>query len=338
MSQDTAAAQEAFDKDGRPANADPDQSVLWTRFPPEKAAGAAQHDRYHFDLGSETGRQLVTRINLALALDRPLLLTGPAGAGKSSVADGVAMRLGWGEPLKVTVTSRSEAEDLLVTFDHVRRLSDGSAGHVGSDVEYLRPGPIWRALAPEDVKAYYAQHEAPPPDLPTGGRVLLIDEIDKGDVDFANNLLDVFDGDSFQIPALDRKVPRRTGGHLLVVITSNGEQDLSAPFLRRCIQHRIDYPARGQALRIGLAWQERKPRAVDLTEGQIKDLVDLCLRGDEADSQVHTAILIDMIDATRDAMVKHRHAERFEQDRLFGQIIKALGPIAADRIKGSGVR
>ena len=196
---------------------------------------------------------LLDAINSAIALEKPLLLTGEPGVGKTQAASFIAHYFGLDEPFKMDVRSTSTAQDLLYTFDAVRyyrdaQLAKAEIPEVRFDrSEYIVPGPLWEAIRAE----------------PTG--VLLIDEIDKAPRDFPNDLLTALDQFTFGVPelkgaALDEdclperlqgvtfasarqqwQVQRRDGRAPIVVITSNAEQRLPEPFLRRCIFHEIEF-------------------------------------------------------------------------------------------------
>src|SRR5262249_37817658 len=104
---------------------------------PVRAGDARPRGGYVYD---EEGR-ITLAINVALATGRPLLVQGKAGTGKSSLAEDVARQLGW-RFYAYTITSRTRAQDLLWTFDDVRRLSDASAGQLRSPDAYVEPGPL----------------------------------------------------------------------------------------------------------------------------------------------------------------------------------------------------
>lgn len=194
-------------------------------------------------------------VNAALYLRRPLLITGPAGTGKSTLARAVAYELDLGDVLVWPITSRSTVQEALYRYDAIGRLQDANLHHHDSKDnhpspligDYIELGPLGTALAD-------SKYQKP--------RVLLIDEIDKSDIDLPNDLLHLFEEGYFEIPELARYkkeniVPVRKHrsenaadvikGQVhceefpLVVITSNGERELSAPFLRRCL--RIEMPA-----------------------------------------------------------------------------------------------
>lgn len=195
-------------------------------------------------------------VNAALYLRRPLLITGHPGAGKSTLAHALAYELGLGRVLQWPIVSRSVLRDALYQYDAIGRLhdaersrgfrDDGPAEH--EDIgRYLRLGPLGTALLPSELP-----------------RVLLVDELDKSDVDLPNDLLNVLEEGEFGIPELERASPggepvtvlsddgrpvRVPGGRVrcrafpFVVITSNGERDFPAPLLRRCIQVHFDRPS-----------------------------------------------------------------------------------------------
>jgi MoxR-like ATPase len=188
-------------------------------------------------------------VNAALYLRRPLLITGKPGTGKSSLIYAVARELKLGQVLSWSVTSRSTLQDALYRYDAIARLharqfddDENSARDIG---KYIRLGPLGTALIPSNRP-----------------RALLIDEIDKSDIDLPNDLLNVFEEGSFEIPELVRlpesqstvsvmthdsgvRVPIDHGKvqcreFPFVVLTSNGEREFPPPFLRRCV--RLDIP------------------------------------------------------------------------------------------------
>ncbi|MFE1322548.1 AAA family ATPase [Kitasatospora phosalacinea] len=210
----------------------------------------------------------VDAVNTALYLRRPLLVSGDPGVGKSTLADAVARELRLGPVLRWSVNSRTTLRDGLYRYDSLGRLEDaglarhqpataaGTSTTAGTGTpdpdappsapfadlgRYVSLGPLGTALAP------YA--------LP---RVLLIDEIDKGDLDLPNDLLDVFEEGGFEIPELTRAADQQPtvavrphdGGAAVsvtrgsvqcrafpfVILTSNGEREFPPAFLRRCIR------------------------------------------------------------------------------------------------------
>ena len=195
-------------------------------------------------------------ITAALAAQRPLLIRGDPGTGKSQLARAAAMdrkRLFVSE----VVHAQSESQDLLYRYDAVGRLGDAQAMRAG-DVDrslldhsnYLSPGPLWWVF---DWESAQQQHEkrsslypAPHKPLrwtPSKGAVLLIDEIDKADSELPNGLLETLGNGAFSVPWLADPVCQVKGNPPpLVVVTTNEERELPAAFLRRCLVLNLDLP------------------------------------------------------------------------------------------------
>lgn len=169
--------------------------------------------------------ELAKIVNISMALEMPLLLKGEPGTGKTLLAHAVAENLRM--PLIVlNVKSSMKAVDALYQYDTLTRLNDSRFGDSGRDVSdirnYIRMGKIGQAFT-SDVRT-----------------VLLIDEIDKADSDFQDDLLDVLDQMSFDIIEIDETI--RAKHRPVVIITSNAKKDLSDPFLGRCNFHHIAFP------------------------------------------------------------------------------------------------
>lgn len=233
-------------------------------------------------------------VNAALHLRRPLLVTGRPGTGKSSLARAVAEDLGLGDVLRWSVNSRSTLADALYRYDAVGRLREASLKREreplrgparrlrrrtgqGSDIgNYLRLGPLGTALAATDRP-----------------RVLLIDELDKSDIDLPNDLLVVLEEGEFEIPELARLPEHQQSADVVVtgsrervrvergllscaqfpvvVMTSNGEREFPPAFLRRCV--RLDLRDPDEARLRDIVRQNLGEEAL----AQAEDLIDTFL-------------------------------------------------------------
>ncbi|MFF6997263.1 AAA family ATPase [Streptomyces sp. NPDC008313] len=248
----------------------------WRDFASREAAPAGADGSQDRRLGAHRhlaelhrpGAEELEMINAALYLRRPLLVTGSPGAGKSTLAHSVAYELGLGDVLRWSIVSRSTLQDGLYHYDAIARLQDvqiaaqgargaaaegggtaaGAPGAVEGIGSYIRLGPLGTALLPSDTP-----------------RVVLIDELDKSDIDLPNDLLNVLEEGEFAIPELERIADRLPGGEAqvltadgtrvtvrdgrvrcrafpFVVLTSNGERDFPAPLMRRCIHLELGRP------------------------------------------------------------------------------------------------
>ncbi|MFH9469048.1 AAA family ATPase [Streptomyces clavifer] len=257
----------------------------------------------------------VAVVNTALHLRRPLLVTGRPGTGKSSLAHAVAEDLDLGEVLRWPVNSRSTLEDALCRYDAVGRLrevslererrSTGASGRLRyrtrgrqSDIgDFLRLGPLGTALAARDRP-----------------RVLLIDELDKADIDLPNDLLVVLEEARFEIPELARlpegqqnvevlvtgsreRVPVNRGtvtceNFPIVVMTSNGERDFPPAFLRRCVRLDLQDPAEEKLrdiVRLHLG-EEALGDAEDLVQDFLERAATQTLATDQLLAAVHLRV------------------------------------------------
>jgi MoxR-like ATPase len=167
--------------------------------------------------------ELTVAVNASVTLERPLLVKGEPGTGKTELARQVALSLGL-PLLEWHVKSTTKAVQGLYEYDAVSRLRDSQLGEerVHDVRNYIRKGMLWQAF------------EAP------GKVVLLIDEIDKADIEFPNDLLQELDRMEFFVPETGETVAARH--RPVVIITSNNEKDLPDAFLRRCFFHYIRFP------------------------------------------------------------------------------------------------
>jgi MoxR-like ATPase len=244
-------------------------------------------------------------VNAALLLRRPLLVTGQPGTGKSSLIQAVARELKLGPVLRWAITSRSTLQQGLYHYDAIGRLRaehaagipkpDGSSQQPVDIGAYIRLGPLGTALLPSRRP-----------------RALLIDEIDKSDIDLPNDLLNIFEEGYFEIPELQRiaadeprvdvraddgsdKVPVY-GGRVdcqafpFVVLTSNRERVFPPPFLRRCLRLDIDPPDADKLAKIVKA--HLGDEASRQAEGLIADFLDRRSQGTLATDQLLNAVYL----------------------------------------------
>lgn len=197
---------------------------------------------------------LVTAVNAAILLGQPLLLNGEPGTGKSALADAVAHELNLGPVQRVDCKADIRSVDLFYYFDHIRRLHE--AGDKRPPEEYVKlqglGAAIVRAAGGDEMVETLRQGVEPRalktvfPDLKLGKpaqSVVLIDEIDKASRDVPNDILVEIDKMRFDMPELGIRIEAKKTHKPLVIITSNSEKSLPAPFLRRCIFYTIPFPA-----------------------------------------------------------------------------------------------
>lgn len=169
--------------------------------------------------------ELMSAVNVARALEKPLLIKGEPGTGKTMLARAVAKSLNM-PIITWNIKSTTKAQDGLYMYDTIQRLYDGQFGEEGVDdiAHYIKLGKLGEAFSSENQV------------------VLLIDEIDKADLEFPNDLLWELDQMEFYIHETKETVKAKI--RPIVIITSNAEKELPDAFLRRCVFHYIEFPDR----------------------------------------------------------------------------------------------
>lgn len=230
--------------------------------------------------------ELKEAVDLAIHLRRPLLLKGEPGSGKTRLPEAVACELGL--PYQAWyIQSTSRARDGLYTFDTVARLRDAQLTKVGVEAgkdvheakNYRTFGPLGQAI--KDNKR----------------TVLLIDEIDKADIDFPNDLLRVLDELAFTIPETGEEIKAEPQNAPIIFITSNSERTLPAAFLRRCLFHYVEFPNPERLIKIVKGHFPDPPS--ELLEQAITRFTqlrqDMQARKRESEKKVSTSELLDWV-------------------------------------------
>ncbi len=245
--------------------------------------------------------ELINAVNLSIFLEkRPLLLKGEPGCGKTRLAQAVAHELGLPyEPWYIKSTSR--ARDGLYTYDAVRRLHDAQLVRMGEESKskvdnldnYIQLGPLGRAFEN------------------TQRTVVLIDEIDKADIDFPNDLLRELDEQKFTIEETGKEV--KANYPPIVFVTSNDEKDLPDAFLRRCLFYYIEFPYSQLTEIVQAHFPESPP---DVVEAAVKRFTELRQKMEKGKSgkKVSTSELLDWFAVLR----------QFPQDEVLKQLEEEL--------------
>ncbi|WP_328383556.1 MoxR family ATPase [Micromonospora zamorensis] len=297
-----------FRGDGQPHDWELPPAPPWRQFRGEPIVEHPYHDNWAQDHPNELERahtyqahsREIELVNASILLRRPLLVSGRPGTGKSALAYAIAHELKLSPVLRWPITSRSTLQDGLYRYDAIARLQDANlqTGQLPTSIgRYLQLGPLGAALLP---------YERP--------RVLLIDEIDKSDIDLPNDLLNVLEEGEFRIPELVRiadtdsevdvgvehaSAPVRINhgtvrcrAFPIVVMTSNGERDFPPALLRRCIRLDITEPTHHQLEAIVRA--HLGPRALDASTDIVNRFLQQRTLGEMATDQLLNAIFLSM--------------------------------------------
>ena len=284
---------------------------------------------------------LVNAVNLALLLRRPLLLMGEPGCGKTILAKSLAFELRQENYRKFyrewNVKSTSKATEGLYDIDHITRLrktahkpelieeeeqhaGDGNALYNFYKKEgYLKEGPLSEAIRISN------EHADVPP------AIVLIDEVDKADIDFPNDLLYELERGSFKVPELGYEAEYSKDRRPIIIITSNNEKPLPAAFLRRCVFHYIDFPEKdilAMILRARFEIGEDESYPAELSEAFL-EIRNALRKASLAKKNVSTSELIDWFQVINEQpgdrpdmlALKKTLAEQGQADIPFHQVL-----------------
>lgn len=234
---------------------------------------------------------IILAVNIAMASGRPLLVAGPPGSGKSALAASIARQLRV-EYRQQVITARTQARDLLWSYDAVARLRDAQAACVRDaqapdddrsldPANYVTEGVLWQAFEASAA----------------GQRmVVLIDEIDKADPDLPNSLLETIGNGSFSIDDVPgRAVTASPKTPPYIVITTNNERELSRPFVRRCVTLTLPPPSVEQLLEIAASWGLRENDERGVAPALANEIHTLATSARDIDVQPNAAEFLDAL-------------------------------------------
>lgn len=281
----------------------------------------------------------VWAIRGALSAKRPLLVRGEPGVGKSQLARAAGRVLN--RPVvEFTVDSRTESQDLMWTMDSVKRLAEAQvSGHFGKDelesrlhpMKFVHPGPLWWAFSWSTAKKQADNVKSATPTVPDEGwtdkrgAVLLIDEIDKGESDVPNGLLEALGAGTIRNPdpeaadliAIDGDMP-------LVIITTNEERVLPDAFVRRCLVLHLALPTDKAELRTLLTSRGRAHfKSRKISDSILEEAIDLLITDRDAAKEQQVTPLpgqaefIDLLTALSEFKGKKAQKEALDQLRPF---------------------
>ena len=260
-------------------------------------------------------------LEMALATQRPLLVKGEPGMGKSFLARAAAAKLNR-QFIAEVININTEGQDLLWRYDPVARLNDAYAGFKGDKLNpknYLNPGVLWWAFNWGKAQDQYkvCRHKVYRPQTvndheQVNGTVLLIDEIDKAEPSLPNSLLEVLGNRGFEVPLLETSIRHAENAAPLVIITTNDERELPPAFMRRCL-----------VLHLTVADNDYEDWLLDRANVHYSD--SQC-----SDSIKHLAarqLIQDRETATRQGLIKPGLAEYLD-------LLQALNEMISDDFKG----
>jgi MoxR-like ATPase len=311
-------------RDGVPTPPEPHDDLLHLPDPPPWRFSRAPLELSRptdLDLKAEASRAepfipsrgMVIAVNLALYLRRPLLLTGKPGTGKSTLIAKVAHELRLGPVVRWPINSRSTVRSGVYDYDAVGRLQTAKQEDGLPIEEFLTLAPLGTALCAQ-----------------TWPRPLLVDEIDKSDLDFANDLLNVIEEGTYEIPELRRiasarpevrvrdwlgnyvtiRAGRITAGQFpFVIMTSNGEREFPPAFLRRCIRFNVENPTKAELETIVRSHLQLTNQQTMLT--QVTELIDEFDRCRKENREVSTDQLLNAVFLT--VALRDKPARTFDE-------------------------